>query len=417
MDPRARLGSLALVAAVLGCGQGPSRSSKPASTATAPVTSTTAPPVPAPSPAPRALAPTIASLSTATAPLDGGALVTITGTNYKAAGAGETFVLFGLRAVLVTPSSDTRIDVVVPAGAALGFADVRVTNALGTALLARAFSYTPRAASMIFSPVVGHHELGLTGTRITLALRDFAPVSTATRVTFGGKDAAAVAAPDSATLVAEVPDGLMAGLVEIVVEESGRLLRVPGFLVQGALAYGDITINEVCPAPSGADNNRDGGRSSGADEFVELVNTTARPVDLSYLTLYDSKTVERHRFPNPTTLPPGGAIVVFGGGTPEGFAPRHESGSAQAASSGELGLNNTADSIELRALPGIAPVGKTIFKLDYTNPPAASSLVNVNDGQAIRTNPATSADYTAHTTAPGAKGAVSPARRVDGSKF
>ena len=156
---------------------------------------------------------------------------------------------------------------------------------------------------------------------------------------------------------------------------------------------------------------------SKADEFVEIVNVTNRPIDLTFLTVYDSHS-ERHRFLNPTSLPPGGAIVVFGAGTPHGFAASHQNGSAQSATSGELALNNTSDSVQLITLPsGLSMTGDVIFRVDYTNPPTGSSVVSRTDGQPITANPATDADYQDHNGAPGAAGLFSPGRRIDDSPF
>jgi len=217
--------------------------------------------------------------------------------------------------------------------------------------------------------------------------------------------------------VAEVPQGVAPGQVDVEVTEGSLAVKLPGFLVQDQLSYGDLTINELCPHPGGIDANQDGVGDSKADEFVEIVNTTTHPIDLTYLTIWDGAQRERHRFLNPTTLPPGGAIAVFGGGTAHGFAPAHHSGSAQQATADELALNNSGDTIEIRTQPGLSAVGQTIFRVDYTNPPTGSSLVNRNDGQAILANPATNADYVDHVTLPNAPRGFSPSRRVDGSPF
>ncbi len=419
MNLRARgavLGVLILGAA-LGCnniksgGSKKSSSTAPASTTPPTSSTTTNPPVTV------SKAPTIATLSTSSCMVDGGAKITITGTNFAATGAGVTLVLFGTYGSEVRPTSDTQIDMSVPTSFKAGLVDVRVVNANGVGMLPQSFTYTPHAASVAFTPAVGHFELGLTGTKITLACKDFMPITKATAVSFGSKPAAAIALIDSKTLVAEVPDGLAAGPITITVTENGQSVSAANFLIQGPLNYADLTINEFAPDPSGMDCNNDGVRSSTADEFVEIVNTTANPIDLSYLTIRDATAVERHRFPNPTTLPPGGALVVFGAGCPDGFAERHRSGHAQTAASGDLGLNNTGDTIEIRALPGTAAVGKTIHIVNFTGTVTATSFTSVNDGKAITTNPATAADYRPHNTAPGAKGPISPGKRVDGTGF
>ncbi|MGE0710377.1 MAG: lamin tail domain-containing protein [Planctomycetota bacterium] len=438
--PRTLLLTLAL-AALAGCG-GSGKSTKSSSAATsAPATSATpaASPAPVASPAPAAspvssgavaapsssvgsgvapaVALSLASVDPVHGPLDGGTQVIVRGAGFLAPGAGETLVLFGEQAVRATPTSDTELRLSAPAGAAAGAADLWVINERAAAKLASAWTFDARPPRLRFVPAVGHYELGFSGTRITLSLEHAPPLVLTPTVTFGGTPATAVALIDSHTLLAEVPQGAAAGLQDVVVDIAGIAVTAAGFRVQDPLAYGDVIVNELCAHPGGYDHNHDDVGDSKADEFVELVNTTNRPVDLTYLTIYDGAGRERHRFLNPTTLPPGGSIVVFGGGNPDGFAARHETGSAQTATADELALNNNADSIELRTLPGLNPVGTTIFKVEYDNPPSGPSFVNKNDGQRISANPATTADYEDHSAAPGAQGVATPGLRKDGSKF
>lgn len=368
-------------------------------------------------PAPAAGAPTLVGVSPSSGPLDGGTPLTLSGTNFTASGAGQTLVLVGTQAVLVTPTSDTEIQLNAPRGTTVQAEDVRVVNDLGTALLPQAFAYDARPAGLAFLPVVGHHELGIGGTRITISLSEFPPLTSAAVVRFGTTDATTVSFVDSKTLTAEVPQGVTPGLTEISVEDTGLVVSQPGFKVQGALVYGDLIVNEFCAHPGGMDFNKDAYGDSKADEFIEIVNTTQEWVDLSYLTIWDGANRERHRFLNPTVLPPGGGIVVFGGGTPDGFKARGESGHAQAAVADELALNNSGDTIEIRTLPGLNPSGDVIFRVDYSNPPSGSSFVNLNDGQRITANPATSADYEDHNGAPGTTSEASPGFKKDGSPF
>lgn len=359
----------------------------------------------------------VSSIDPTQGPLDGGTRVRILGAGFQAPGAGQTLVLFGTQAVLTTPLSDSELELVAPRGVAVGQADLRVVNERGAALLSAAWSYAPRAASLSFTPPVGHHELGLGGTRIRLELAHAAGLSPTAEVRFDQTPATSLAFLDSHTILVEVPQGVAPGVVELSVEDQGQVVRAPGFKVQGDLAYADLTVNEFCAHPGGLDMNKDDYGDSKADEFVEIVNTTGEWLDLSYLAIFDGADRERHRFLNPTVLPPGGAIVVFGGGTPEGFAPRNESGQAQQAVADELALNNTSDSIEIRTMPGLNPTGRVLFRVEYSAPPSGASFVNRNDGQAILVNPALSADYEDHSAAAGALGPASPGRRKDGSKF
>src|SRR6266850_5744976 len=109
-----------------------------------------------------------------------------------------------------------------------------------------------------------------------------------------------------------------------------------------------VIINEYLydPANSAAgDANKDTVIDTSQDEFVEFVNVTNAPIDMSGWTLSDSVTI-RHTFPGGSVVGPGCAIVVFGGGHP----PINLFGGAvvQTASTGLLGLNNDGDTITLK---------------------------------------------------------------------
>jgi hypothetical protein len=109
-----------------------------------------------------------------------------------------------------------------------------------------------------------------------------------------------------------------------------------------------LVINEyLADPPDGdiGDANGDGTRSSSQDEFVELVNRTGEPIDLSGYKLSDADAI-RHQFSAGTIIPPFEAVVIFGGGTPKGaFGNGAEKGLVLIASSGGLSLNNGGDSI------------------------------------------------------------------------
>src|SRR4051794_7863559 len=100
----------------------------------------------------------------------------------------------------------------------------------------------------------------------------------------------------------------------------------------------NVVLNEILANEPG---------SNTAGEFIELVNLGDGGADLSGWTLSDALSV-RHTFAATTTLAPGRALVVFGGASaiPAGLT------NAMAASSGALGLNNTGDTVTLRAADG-----------------------------------------------------------------
>ncbi|MGE0712494.1 MAG: hypothetical protein AB7N76_01445 [Planctomycetota bacterium] len=101
----------------------------------------------------------------------------------------------------------------------------------------------------------------------------------------------------------------------------------------------------------------------------------------------------------------------------DGFAARHRSGSAQAATSRQLGLNNGPETVTLQTLPGATGTPTVLFSVSFTTAGTGVSSVNENDGQRITANPASDADYEPHTTANDAQGDSSPGRENDGSPF
>ncbi|HXG65391.1 MAG TPA: lamin tail domain-containing protein [Blastocatellia bacterium] len=116
-----------------------------------------------------------------------------------------------------------------------------------------------------------------------------------------------------------------------------------------------LSINEFLadPANEGAgDANGDGERSASQDEFIEIVNRTAEPLDISGFKLADAEQA-RHVFPSGTILPPFEAAVVFGGGSPAGpFGNAAANRLVFKASSGGLSLNNGGDTIRLEDASG-----------------------------------------------------------------
>ncbi|MBN1465245.1 ExeM/NucH family extracellular endonuclease [candidate division KSB1 bacterium] len=106
-----------------------------------------------------------------------------------------------------------------------------------------------------------------------------------------------------------------------------------------------LVINEILADPDAADGdaNGDGVVDTADDEFVEIVNTSDGDLDLSGWTVADAASV-RHIFADGTLLRQGGALVLFGGGSPSG-----DFGGALVlvASSGSLSLNNTGDTVTL----------------------------------------------------------------------
>ncbi len=118
-----------------------------------------------------------------------------------------------------------------------------------------------------------------------------------------------------------------------------------------------LVINEINADPSNnangeGDANGDGVAQFNDDEFVEIYNTSADPIDLSGFVLADSQ--DRHFFPAGTILPGESFITVFGGGTPSGVP-----GIVQVATEGSVGLSNSGDTVRLKNSLGIILIEET----------------------------------------------------------
>jgi len=110
--------------------------------------------------------------------------------------------------------------------------------------------------------------------------------------------------------------------------------------------FGLLLTEFLADPPLGieGDANGDGERSASQDEFVEFLNISEEPIDLSGMAIYDSEAL-RHQIPEGTIISPNQLFLVFGGGTPTG-----DFGDAviQKATTTRLSLNNTSDRIIIR---------------------------------------------------------------------
>ena len=106
-----------------------------------------------------------------------------------------------------------------------------------------------------------------------------------------------------------------------------------------------LIINEVLydpPSGDAGDANGDGTREAQEDEFIEFFNLGGT-LDLSGYTIHDNAQ-ERHVFPEGTVIPPGGVLVLFGGGNPTGA---FGNAIVQTATTGLLNMNNAGDFVTL----------------------------------------------------------------------
>ncbi|HEX8844854.1 MAG TPA: Calx-beta domain-containing protein [Pyrinomonadaceae bacterium] len=169
-----------------------------------------------------------------------------------------------------------------------------------------------------------------------------------------------------------------------------------------------LVINEILADPpdgTAGDSNRDGTRDADDDEFVELVNNSNAPVDISGVIVADS-TSNRFTFPANTTLAAGRAVVIFGGGNPPTSDPAF--GGALIFTTSSLSLGNTGDTVNVKL-----PVGGVDIQI-ATHTYAAEG----NDNQSLTRSPDLTGEFVKHTTAANADGrAFSPGTRADGTPF
>jgi len=174
----------------------------------------------------------------------------------------------------------------------------------------------------------------------------------------------------------------------------GGLVLIIGCCSWPQGAHAVILINEILADPPtiSGDANHDGISNTTQDEFVELANTGAAPVSLAHWTLSDLLAT-RHDFSVDATIPGYGFYVVFGGGTPQGFA------NVAIASTGTLSLNNTRETVTLRDASGTI-----IDAMSYgAEGGKDASLTRAPDG---------SSTFVIHTTVTGAP--FSPGTTTDG---
>ena len=167
----------------------------------------------------------------------------------------------------------------------------------------------------------------------------------------------------------------------------------------GNISVGNnLVITEVHADPASGlagDANGDGTRSFDDDEFIEILNVSASPIDLSNYTLFDAgDDAPRFTFPSGTVLTPNTSAVVFGGGTLNGFP-------GLTFTAGTLGLNNGGDTVTLH---------------DENETPITAVTYGPEGGnnQSITRSPDPIDPFVLHLDTPGGE-RFSPGRLPDGS--
>jgi len=169
---------------------------------------------------------------------------------------------------------------------------------------------------------------------------------------------------------------------------------------------GTIVLNEfLSDAATDRDANNDGVISAVDDEFVELVNVTGSPIDVSGYELWESNLgTARHVFPEGTVLNSFEVITVFGGGSPD-LANGTKVQTALNDDAGilfGLDLDDAGDQIVLRDASG-----NIIFDIGY----------NGIADQSMTRSPDLTGPYVGHDGAVGATDIFSPGTKIDGTPF
>jgi len=164
--------------------------------------------------------------------------------------------------------------------------------------------------------------------------------------------------------------------------------------------YAHLVLNEFMAADNTTDSNCDGDIVGTTDEYLELVNVSSKVLDLTGVTIADALSV-RHTFAmGAPQLEPGKAIVVWAGGAPACAGVT----SWVVASTGQLGLNDSGDTITIKNA-----AMATLAQLTY---PAAVANVSSN-----RSPDVVGTTYALHYTVNGSVGGSSPGKKINQTAF
>lgn len=152
---------------------------------------------------------------------------------------------------------------------------------------------------------------------------------------------------------------------------------------------GKVVINEVLPNPTGTDTD---------EEYVEIVNAGIGSISIAGWKL-EVGGVVKHTFPAGFALPPGAVTVVYSSGTHSSIP------GAVNASSGSLGLVNTAGTVTLKD-----SAGNVVNAFTYG---ANTEGISVNRSPDL----SQAGSIVNHNSVPGASGSISPGKKADQSAY
>lgn len=170
----------------------------------------------------------------------------------------------------------------------------------------------------------------------------------------------------------------------------------------------NLILNEILYDPSNTglegDANGDGVYAQNQDEFIELINNSSKPVDLSGFKVFDASGLAannpNHTIPAGTIIQPQKALLIFGGGTPTGT---FGGATIQKSTSGDMNLNNAGDMLTIQDA-----AGNTIISFDITP-------LSDNPNESYTRNPDILGNFEQHTVSTTKK--FSPGTKINGDPF
>jgi trimeric autotransporter adhesin len=161
-----------------------------------------------------------------------------------------------------------------------------------------------------------------------------------------------------------------------------------------------LVMNEIfydVPTGDVGDANGDSNRDPGDDEFIEFVNNSVSPLDISGYKIFVTNASPRHVFPSGSIIPANGYLVVFGDEKPTGS---FGGAIVQVASTNALGLLN----------------GGAIISITNSNDDIIETLDYTSFGepdQSITRNPKVTGNFVNHSTVVGGNPYFSPGLDAD----
>jgi uncharacterized protein (TIGR03437 family) len=352
---------------------------------------------------------------------------------------GGTTVTVNGRAAQIFFVSPTQVNFHVPAATEIGTPEVIVTNPDG--FPSKATVTTLRAAPGVFTFSGDGLGEGVILNADTLERGPFDPTggnlrliifSTGVRnagvlsVTSGGRALTVESKAQTQNMLGMdeihvlVPADLRgAGKVDLVLRADGRDSN-PATVEFAGAANRDVLINEFLADPPGTaatdtmgDANHDGVRDSSDDEFIELVNTTTRDIDISGYRILNRGTgadTLRHVFAAGTILRSCSAVVIFGDGN-SNFDPNNP------AFGGALVVKASTHSISLVNSGGVITLEDQAATIVNLVTYGGSSGLNADNNQSLTRSPDITGNFAQHQAASGGARPFSPGTQVNGTPF